>query len=839
MDPELVVKFKGDLTEWSAAVAKAKADLSSLSVGMNGTISVQNRFGKSTTESAQSTNQLIASLNSLGRKMQESATQTAANTNALKSNSEALKSSKTNTEQASGGLLSMAKGYLSLSAAMAAGRVFLDSTKEVQKFENQLKVASGTQEQYGKNTQFLEGLAARYNKNVLDLGANFAQLTIATKGTNLEGEKTERLFAAVTATSAALQMSVDDTNGTFRAFIQMVSKGNVQAEELRGQLGERLYGAFNLAAKSMGVTTAELNKMLEKGEVLAEDLLPKLTVELENTFGADAEENSRNLGSSIEYVTGQMTLLIAEMGKSSGFTDVVAGWTSRFGEFLNNLRLVNKEYGFLTAFVGGVAAIDGSSGLERRADEARGKLPKQETPAYTKYPLPGRANVVSSLLGGSSEIGSFPTESTAVLGNSSADEKIKKAAEKAAKAAKAALDKWVSEKLAEFKDETTLALLDSESAINVKYRKQNGTLGAIGQAKPTGTSLNYDSGSDKFNKEFTNPVTGDGVTANRFKNLGDSISTTKGLFTMDEKTLDGGITDKLESLRQKLIDNYGSLKEATNAGFGDFVNSTKQGGQSFSDAVTNLKVYNKIQDLSDKLESSFGSLQGAADSGMAGLVEKIKNGTITYKEAIEAMKKIDGIKQLGENISSALKQAAADTSIAFGEMIGSALAGGEGFANAGQAFGTLLAKLMTDIGKALITYATLIIATEYAISNPYVALVAGIAAVAAGAYLKATMSQSDSTAKGHYTGGIVDGRHGIDNIPIRVSAGEMVLNKNQQSRMFGVLNGAFSGRSLASSYNQSASNGGSNTSGHLSTSIRGSDLAVIVKLGDKKNAKFS
>ena len=42
------------------------------------------------------------------------------------------------------------------------------------------------------------------------------------------------------------------------ALAQMASKGTVQAEELRGQLGERLPGAFKIAAAAMGVTQAEL-----------------------------------------------------------------------------------------------------------------------------------------------------------------------------------------------------------------------------------------------------------------------------------------------------------------------------------------------------------------------------------------------------------------------------------------------------------------------------------------------------------------------------------------------------------------------------------------------------
>ena len=55
-------------------------------------------------------------------------------------------------------------------------------------------------------------------------------------------------------------------HGAFLALGQMISKGKVQAEELRGQLGKRLPGAFQLAAKAMGMTTAALDKFMADGK---------------------------------------------------------------------------------------------------------------------------------------------------------------------------------------------------------------------------------------------------------------------------------------------------------------------------------------------------------------------------------------------------------------------------------------------------------------------------------------------------------------------------------------------------------------------------------------------
>ncbi|WP_373942645.1 tape measure protein [Polaribacter sejongensis] len=81
-----------------------------------------------------------------------------------------------------------------------------------------------------------------------------------------------------------MNLTADQSKGAFLALGQMASKGKVQAEELRGQLGERIPGALGIAAKAMGVTQMKLNKMLDEGKVYAEDFLPKFAAELKKTF---------------------------------------------------------------------------------------------------------------------------------------------------------------------------------------------------------------------------------------------------------------------------------------------------------------------------------------------------------------------------------------------------------------------------------------------------------------------------------------------------------------------------------------------------------------------------
>ena len=127
----------------------------------------------------------------------------------------------------------------------------------------------------------------------------FQKLAASAKGTTLEGEKTRDIFTAITTASSALHLSNEQTSGALLAISQMMSKGTVQAEELRGQLGERLPGAFNIAARAMGVTTAELGKMLEQGQVIAADFLPKFARALNEDYAGAATNSAESTQAAV------------------------------------------------------------------------------------------------------------------------------------------------------------------------------------------------------------------------------------------------------------------------------------------------------------------------------------------------------------------------------------------------------------------------------------------------------------------------------------------------------------------------------------------------------------
>jgi tape measure domain-containing protein len=150
----------------------------------------------------------------------------------------------------------------------------------------------------------------------------FAKINAAAKGTSLEGEGIRRVFEGVAKAATVFNLSGAETEGVFLALQQMISKGKVSAEELRGQLGERLPGALQIAARALGVTTAELDRMLESGE-LGLDFLSKFGAQLEKEMGQRAQDAAKGTAQSVQRLENAWNSFKQAIA-NSGIVDVMA-----------------------------------------------------------------------------------------------------------------------------------------------------------------------------------------------------------------------------------------------------------------------------------------------------------------------------------------------------------------------------------------------------------------------------------------------------------------------------------------------------------------------------------
>lgn len=197
---------------------------------------------------------------------------------------------------------------LAFAAAVAfGGQACLEAALQADRLSKAYTTIAGSSSAAQQQLSYLYDVSNRLGLQFQSTAESAKTFFAAGKGSSLEKDM-NGIFEAVASAGAALALSQDDMQGAFLALGQMISKGKVQAEELRGQLGERLPGAFQLAAKAMNMTTAELDKFMADGKLTAEELLPKLAKVMKEDFGTAAEAASQGLQGAINRLSTEWTL---------------------------------------------------------------------------------------------------------------------------------------------------------------------------------------------------------------------------------------------------------------------------------------------------------------------------------------------------------------------------------------------------------------------------------------------------------------------------------------------------------------------------------------------------
>ncbi|EFK3303798.1 tape measure protein [Escherichia coli] len=192
-------------------------------------------------------------------------------------------------------------------------------------------------------TEFVKNLANNTGVDQIETLSSFAKFS-AGAGDMDAGQK-ESLFSNVIGTSRLMGLSTDEINGILKAFEQMASKGKIQAEELRGQLGDRMAGAFQLFARSLGMTTEELDKAMKDGKVLSKDVLPKVSAEMGRMI--DKAGGWEKIINSTQTQLGRLSnswnnnLALMFDGSQEGLTDFTRSLTN----LLNSLGGQSKNLG--------------------------------------------------------------------------------------------------------------------------------------------------------------------------------------------------------------------------------------------------------------------------------------------------------------------------------------------------------------------------------------------------------------------------------------------------------------------------------------------------------------
>lgn len=173
-----------------------------------------------------------------------------------------------------GQILGLASAYIGVYQAINTVGEAIQAVNRNQALQiGLLTVNKGDAKAAAQDYKFLREEADRLGLVFDDVAPKYANMAIAAKGVGVSAKDTKQLFTDIATAVAAGNLSLDDSEGVFRAIVQIMGKARVQAEELRGQLGDRLPGAVAAFAAANNIALTDLDKMMKSGELGVEELI--------------------------------------------------------------------------------------------------------------------------------------------------------------------------------------------------------------------------------------------------------------------------------------------------------------------------------------------------------------------------------------------------------------------------------------------------------------------------------------------------------------------------------------------------------------------------------------
>ena len=199
-------------------------------------------------------------------------------------------------------------------------------------------------EEYNRALQAVESISSNLNVPIVEATQGFTRLTAAVIGAGGNVSDAERVFRGVTSAIKATGGSAADVQGALVAMSQVFSKGKLSAEELQGQLGERLPGAVTLFAQATGRSLPQLSKDLEQGIVSLNDVM-KFSDELANKYSANAQTMARSSEESsarTKVALEKLGIAFGEFFKpvKVGIDNIIAGFANMVTKAIQSIQLV-------------------------------------------------------------------------------------------------------------------------------------------------------------------------------------------------------------------------------------------------------------------------------------------------------------------------------------------------------------------------------------------------------------------------------------------------------------------------------------------------------------------
>jgi len=259
------------------------------------------------------------------------------------------------TSQAERAVESLKRAIGGIGAAVVGASLF-KLVDDLQNMQNKLLIASKSTEEFNQSMAYVKAIADKTGQSLQATGDLYAAVS---RNAEKLGYNTAQVATVTNAMATALKASGASAEGSrsvMYQFSQILAKGKVNGDEFT-TIMENLGGpVMDLVAKNMGVTTAELMKLKEKGLIGAKDFTDALIRsmgELDNMSGKALP----TLGQNLQRIQNSFSDFVIGLDKATGFTTILGDAMSWLAKNIDVvLPLIASFVGFwVGARIGAIA----------------------------------------------------------------------------------------------------------------------------------------------------------------------------------------------------------------------------------------------------------------------------------------------------------------------------------------------------------------------------------------------------------------------------------------------------------------------------------------------------
>lgn len=257
---------------------------------------------------------------------------------------------------------------ITIAATVALSGKIMNTGQDFESALSGLTAITGSADAAGKEFEYLKEQSNRLGLDLLKTSKDYTQFA-ASVGDKLPKDQMRSIFEGASEWGLVTGASADEQSRALRSLNQMMSKGTVMSEELKGQLSEALPGSVGLFVKALNdmkgvtnLTEQDLFGLMQDGKLFAKDILPHVAKQMK-----EAARQGGALDKAMKSNRASWQRLQTSMQNAMNVF-----FTSGFGESLTNL------------FDSVTAAINGSGGAFEMFGHIAGKIVEGATDAFTE-----------------------------------------------------------------------------------------------------------------------------------------------------------------------------------------------------------------------------------------------------------------------------------------------------------------------------------------------------------------------------------------------------------------------------------------------------------------------